>query len=174
MPLLKSTLLVQPPSEIPPHLPWSPCPVLHVRFTTPFRYRSLITVSASLTTIFGAVVKANLPTLGPYFGVPKTPPAIYAPTEWDAYFCWEELSCVETGSYKLRVEVEVPGVGREVVESRVVLVWGMEGLGISERLMCPSADELKALKRLEEEVGKGPFRTVKYKKAGGPSWWLTI
>ena len=134
---LKANFLVQPPSEIPPSYIWTPSPVLHVRFTAPFWHRSNITVTATLNTMFGQTVKANLPTLGPYFGVPKSPPAIYGPTEWNAYFCWEDLSCGESGSYRLRVEVELPGISRDVVESRVVLVWGMGGLGVSDRLLSP-------------------------------------
>ena len=133
--LVSATIVVQPPSETSPLQRWEPAPVLHVKFTAPFRHRTSITAKASIINWGGQEIKGGLTAAGPYFAVPKSPPAIYAPTEWNVYYCWEDLSCVEAGTYRLKVEVEVPGVGKDVVESRFVLVW--RTLGLSERMSSP-------------------------------------
>lgn len=51
-------------------------------------------------------------------------------------FLLEALAGGEPGTYQLKAEVEVPGLGRDVVESRFVLVW--RGLG-NERMTSPYA-----------------------------------
>ncbi|KAK5655549.1 hypothetical protein OQA88_5480 [Cercophora sp. LCS_1] len=170
---LRTTILVQPPSETTPSQPWSPSPVLRVDFTLPYLDRTCIKAKAVLVGWHGHEIVGGLKgtaTADPHFGLPKGRPGIYAPTEWNAYFCWEGLAVVDEGSYKLRFEVEVPGVGREVVQSRSVLVWRHGG--ILERMGRPSADEFRTLERLTKEVGRGPFRTVKYEASGGPTTWF--
>jgi len=130
---VRATIVVQPPSETRPNEPWSPSPVVRVDFTVPFRHRSGITAKAVLVGWHGSEIKGVLKgtaTADAYFGMQKDHPPIYAPTEWSAYFCWEGLACAEPGAYRLRFEVDLPGFGKDAVESRFVLVWRYGGLGI--------------------------------------------